>query len=187
LSESGAPGRRTSGLHAFAFAARAPRASMRSPLTRAHPSRFEIWIRDLESQNQLWFAFRNMSGPKRRKAARFPWGGPSARLGADVHVNRVRDLRRYPYPDRTGRSWSTADEATWASTTRPCWRVPFDYVGVVSARRVPWTIRRITVREGSVKPFLDEIHNHARRFVFRHRGEFSNATIVTGAQIASST
>jgi hypothetical protein len=40
---------RTSGLHAFAFSARAPRASMHSPLTRAHPSRFEIWIRDRES------------------------------------------------------------------------------------------------------------------------------------------
>jgi hypothetical protein len=61
LSESGAQrahvgpacarfgGGRTSRLHAFALAASAPRASMRSPLTRAHQSRFEILIRDLES------------------------------------------------------------------------------------------------------------------------------------------
>ena len=42
---------RTSGLAANAFAARAPRASVHTPLTRAHLSRFVIWIRYIESQN----------------------------------------------------------------------------------------------------------------------------------------
>jgi len=46
------PGR-TSGREERAFSARAPRALARSPLTRAHLSRFVIWIRDIESQNQI--------------------------------------------------------------------------------------------------------------------------------------
>lgn len=133
LSESGGA-RRTSGLHASAFAAGAPRASMQPPLTRAHLSRFEISIRDHESQNQSLCCVRAMAGPKRQRAARFPWGGPSAQLRAGVHVNRVRDLRRYPYPDQMARSSGRSHEATWAST-RPPRRVPFDRDDVVSARR----------------------------------------------------
>jgi hypothetical protein len=42
---------RTSSRKELAFAARAPRASVHPPLTRAHLSRFEISIRDQESQN----------------------------------------------------------------------------------------------------------------------------------------
>ena len=53
LSEIGMRRARTSGLVAFALSPRAPRALERSTLTRAHLSRFVIWIRDRESKIQI--------------------------------------------------------------------------------------------------------------------------------------
>src|SRR6476659_1239967 len=138
---------------------------------RAHLSRFEIWIRDRESQIQIVCAFgcetRNVEGPP---------GLPGRPFTANVclHVTRVVDLRRYPYRAPSGRYTSSY-------APRGCSRpriVPIDYVELVSTRDVPGVLIRITARERSVKRFVDEIHNHASRLLFRHRGDFSNATIV---------
>jgi hypothetical protein len=86
----------------LALAARAPRASMHPPVWRAHLSRFVIWSRDHESQNQIVCASgrspaRNVEGPPGD-----PVGGPSARYVC-VHVTRWRCLRRYPYRNPSGR------------------------------------------------------------------------------------
>lgn len=160
---------------------------MRSLLQRAHPSRFEICnqiaIRRIISC--VVYAGRKLEGPPG-----FP-GGPSAhRRVGDVRCGE--DLRRYPYrnrghtPPAFGRRGSSSG-AILRGTTRPWPRLQFDYVDVVSARRVPCVLKRITARKRSVKPFSDENYKGSLRLVFRHRGEFSNATIVTGALSASST
>lgn len=99
---------RTSGLRAAAFAADAPRASARPPVAWAHLSRFEIWIKDLESKCQI--VLRSDERPEtskgrpvfprrpfrtRRVLARYSCGGPpqvpvSARSGTKPEADRSR-------------------------------------------------------------------------------------------------
>lgn len=179
LSESGCAGR-TSGLGARALAAGAPRVTARSPLTRAHVSRFEIWIADIESKIQIVGA--SDDGPETSKGRLVSLGGPSER-DVWLHVTRVGGLRRYRYRAASGCTRST-DGPMGSSRTS---RLPTDYVQLVSTRHELRTMKRITAREGSVKRFLDEIDKDLSRLVFRHRGELSSETIVTGALIASST
>lgn len=164
----------------------APRASMRSLYRRAHHSRFEI-CNQISSRKIVSCCFR--AGRKLEGPPGFP-GGPSAQERG-LHVMCGKDLRRYPYRNRGHtpafgrRGSSTGAILGW--TTRSSPRLRFDYVGVVSTRRVPLMLVRITAPKRSVKPFLDENYKGSNRFGFRHRREFSNATIVTGSLSASST
>jgi hypothetical protein len=177
---------RTSGREAFALSAGAPRALRRSPVTRAQLSRFEIWIRDRESKIQI-VVFAD-AGPENVEGR---LGGSLGGLRTRrvlMHVTRVEGLRRYPYRAPSRRSSRNdgpgATRASWSR--RACdWLV--DYVELVFPRRILRTMKRITVRERSVKLFLDKIHNHAHRLLFRHRGELSNATTLIGCDSASST
>lgn len=90
----------------------APRAFMRSRFQRAHLGRRCTRLlrgrTHHDSRSGLEIASRKLiscglrfgSCPARNveRPPGFPVGGPSARSGACKHVNRVRDLRRYPYP-----------------------------------------------------------------------------------------
>jgi hypothetical protein len=174
-------GGRTSGLRGTVLAHGAPRASTHPHPVRAHPSRFVISNRDIESQIQIVCCARTR-GPKRRRAAWSSRGGPSVR-DVWLHVTRVGDLRRYRYRAASGRR-TRNDGPRMGSRRSP---FPTGYVQLVSTRDELRTMKRITVRERSVKRFIAKIHNLAQRLLFRHRGELSSATTVIGADIASST
>jgi hypothetical protein len=100
------------------------------------------------------------------------------------HVRCVEDLHRFAYPghsasrrsDRLRRgdpgSGSPSGRATWGSSPG---RLRSEYVTVGSTRQSSRTMKRITVREGSVKQFLDEIHKAGLPLWFRHRGDLSTA------------
>lgn len=118
---------------------------------------------------------------KRRRAAWSSLGGPSVR-DVWLHVTRVGDLRRYRYRAASRRKTRNVPRA--GSRRSP---FPTGYVQLVSTRDELRTMKRITVRERSVKRFIEKIHNLAQRLLFRHRGELSSATTVIGADIASST
>jgi hypothetical protein len=186
-------GGRTSGGHATALTAGAPRAcgdrararrtsGVDAPASRAGAP---IAIRYLQSRyrfaNQIVCCARTR-GPKRRRAAWSSRGGPSVR-DVWLHVTRVGGLRRYRYRAASGRR-TRNDGPRMGSRRSP---FPTGYVQLVSTRDELRTMKRITVRERSVKRFIAKIHNLAQRLLFRHRGELSSATTVIGADIASST
>ncbi len=171
----------------------APSAVMRALWRRAHLGRrrarlsHERTYRDSRSGFQIASRKVRLSGlrtkgPETSKGRLVSLGGPSVR-DVWLHVTRGVGLRRYRYRAASGRTQST-DAAR--ATSRPS-RFPMDYVRLVSTRHELRTMKRITARERSVKRFLDEIDKDPSRLRFRHRGEFSNATTVIGAVIASCT
>ena len=175
-----------------AGASGAPCAFVRSLWRRAHLGRRRARLsrertnRDSRSGVQIASRKVRLSGlrtkrPETSKGRLVSLGGPSVR-DVWLHVTRGVGLRRYRYRAASGRTQST--DAARAS--RPS-RFPMDYVRLVSTRHELRTMKRITARERSVKRFLDEIDKDPSRLRFRHRGESSNATTVTGALIASCT